>query len=351
MKKMFLFAAMASVALASCTTDESVFDAAKEQGKIEFVAANYVAQTRGGHGETTFSNEDFKVYAWEKGTNYALMDGVKMVKSGTAWATANSKTYYWPNKKALEFTAVSPADNDYVSVARTDVGVSTLTFKFDDSYVNPTNVNLMYADQVEQTYDYDATSNSEVALLFRHVLAKLKIVLAQKDPSPLENGVASYEVIVKDLSIEGIQNKGTLVVDETYMTAAKEDNANTIWSAPAGGATWTIFSSQTKNLKKDGNYVSTAADWENYYVMPQAVNGQVMKINYTVKTTFTSGTVATREYTRDVELKNIAAVTNWYTNKYITYTINISPAALVPITFSVEEEVWCEDVEGEAPVQ
>ena len=40
MKKMFLFAAMSSVAFASCTTDENVFDAAPKDGEIKFVAAN-----------------------------------------------------------------------------------------------------------------------------------------------------------------------------------------------------------------------------------------------------------------------------------------------------------------------
>ena len=62
MKKMFLFATLASVALASCTTDESVFDGAKAKGeKIEFAAANYAAQTRGSHGEDAFSNTSFSI--------------------------------------------------------------------------------------------------------------------------------------------------------------------------------------------------------------------------------------------------------------------------------------------------
>ena len=386
MKKMFLFAAMASVAFASCTTDESVFDAAKEQGKIEFVAANYVAQTRGGHdtnGYATFSNADFSVYSWEDGTNYDLMYNVGVTYADDACTV--SGTYYWPNKKAMDFTAVSPAaatgDDGVATVDRTSAGVSTITFEFANANDNTNETNLMYADEVTQTYDYDATSapnnDPKVALLFRHVLAKLKVVLTQKDPSTFEAGVKSYEVKVKSLKMSNIQECGKLVVDETYMNAAKTDNANTVWTLADNPVTteWTIhtnnegtslqkneFDAEGKLTKTAKNYESTAEDFVNYYVMPQTiteddattgdVEGQYITIEYDVVTTFTSGTVATRPYTRTIPLSKMKSdVANWYTNKYITYTINISPADLVPITFSVQEEHWCEEVKGSDNVE
>ena len=362
MKKMLLTAAMVSVALTSCVTDESFVDVAKKDGEIKFVAANYAAQSRGGHGEIDLANTGFTVYAWEDNQNYALMNGVQMAYTNNAWTPTDGKKYYWPNQVALDFTAVAPATNNFSTVTRSDAGVTTIKFDF-SSTANPTNVNLMYADYVNQSYDYDAASpNANVALLFRHVLAKLKVVLTQKDPAQNEDGVLSYEVKVKSLKISGIANKGSLTVDDAYVTDAKGDNANEVWSDASGSAEWSIYtgeySLQTNTVsagvlsKTATNLVSTdLTGHENYYVMPQTVSGQTLTVEYDVVTTFTSGSVATRPYEKTINLSAISAVTNWYTNKYITYTINISPADLMPITFSAKEENWCEDVNGSQDVK
>lgn len=376
MKKRLLTAAMVSVALASCVTDESLTDVGKQDAEIKFVAANYVAQTRGGHGEGAFSNDDFSVYAWEDKSTNTIMDAVQIEKQGNDFATSNGNSYYWPNDVTLDFTAVSPANNVYSDVERLytaatagvpEVESTTITFTFNEDNPNPTDVNLMYADYVSQTYDYDnPNSVAYVALLFRHVLAKLKVVLTQDDPDTHENGVKSYEVKVKNLTISGIRNEGSLTVDNDYVTAAQGDANITLWTNPAGNATWTIynndagFSLQTNSVdvqtgtltKTPTNFDSTNNGWENYYVMPQTmvepnaqadpvVVGQVLSVTYDVITKFVGGTTATKTFTKTVDLKDIDAITNWYANKFITYTINIQPANLTAITFTATEENWC----------
>ena len=383
MKKRLLTAAMVSVALASCVTDESLTDVGKQDGEIKFVAANYVAQTRGGHGAGAFSNDNFSVYAWEDKSTNTIMDAVRIDKQQVdgSFVTNDGKSYFWPNRVTLDFTAVSPAANVYSDVERSytaatneapEVESTTITFTFNEDNPNPTNVNLMYADYVSQTYDYDdPSSNASVALLFRHVLAKLKVVLTQDDPEPHENGVKSYEVKVKNLTISGIRNEGSLTVNNAYVDAAKGDENTTLWTSPAGNDTWTIynnnagFSLQTNSVdvqtgtltKTPTNFDSTNNGWENYYVMPQTmvkpnaqanpvVVGQVLSVTYDVITEFEEGTIATRTFTKTVDLKDITAITNWYANKFITYTINIQPANLTAITFTATEENWCTDHTG-----
>lgn len=346
---MFLFAAFAGIALASCTTDEEIFAPVNQGNEIEFVAANYVSQTRGGHGEATFSNENFAVYAWEEGTNKALMANVNVIQSGNSWKP-ESGTYYWPDNTFIDFTAISPSGNEaFTSVTRANDGSSSdIVVTFNDTYPNPTDVNLMFADTTKQKYVYPvnntAPSAPAVPMLFRHLLAKLKVVVNQASVTP-PAGIDSYVIKLTDLSFTGICDKGTLTVDNNYRTAAKGDNANTVWSSQEGSATWEII----KDTETELPYNTT----ENYYVMPQNITGaQKVVIEYDITTNFTSGTVTTSHKTRTIDLKDITTkVENWYTNKFITYTINISPADLAEITFTAEEEIWCEEVEGEENIK
>ena len=353
MKKMFLFAAFAGIALASCTTDEEIFAPVNQGNEIEFVAADYVHQTRGGHGETALESGSFGVYAWEYGTDDALMSNVEIAKNGNTWKPTTGK-YYWPDNTFVDFTAVYPFGNSaFTEVERVvteDEGELTstadITVEFNETYPNPTNVNLMYADLVKQKYTYptDATAASApaVPMLFRHLLAKLNVVVDQTDIE-CEGGVASYKITLNKVAFTGLYNQGSLTVDATYREAAKGDNANTIWEGQDGEATWNVFTG-TQDLSGDSKYKSTAT----YYVMPQNIDGtQKLVIEYTITTTFTNGTVATSPKTRTIALNDIeTSVENWYTNKSITYTVNISPAALAEITFSATEENWCEDEEN-----
>lgn len=362
MKKMFLFAAFAGIALASCTTDEEIFAPVNQGNEIEFVAADYVHQTRGGHDETALESGSFGVYAWEYGTTYdALMDNVEIAKNGTTWKPTTGK-YYWPDNTFVDFTAVYPYGNEaFTDVARVvtkdntgEVASSTadITVKFTRTYPNPADVNLMYADLVKQKYTYptDATAASApaVPMLFRHLLAKLNVVVDQTDIT-CEGGVASYEITLTKVAFTGLYNQGSLTVNAAYREAAKGDDANTIWEGQAGTATWNVFTG-TQDLSGDSNkYASTAT----YYVMPQEIDGtQKLEIEYTITTTFTNGTVAESQKTRTIALNAIKTkVENWYTNKSITYTVNISPADLEEITFTAEEEIWCEEVEGEENIK
>ena len=367
---MFLFAAMASVAFASCTTDESVFEGAKANGeKIEFVAANYAAQTRGSHDSIPLAGTNFKVYAWENGYNYALIDGETMNYVSSAWTAESGKTYYWPNNTTLDFTAVAPdtAVSTIATPARTDAGVTTIAFKYTSTNnANISTTNLMYADFISQAYNYDASPlpSTTVPLCFRHMMAKLNVVVTQQDPTTFENGVLAYEVKLKSVTFNNIYDEGNITVDAAYVAKAITDNANTIWSNQAGETSWTVMSSSGTSLQTntiDGtvpnkvltsktpvNYASNAV----YYAMPQQIVDGVQEIAvaYQVVTTFKSGTETTRDYTRTINLKDIAAVQNWYTNKNITYTINISPAKLTAITFSAHEENWCNEVTGEQDI-
>lgn len=362
MKKMFLFAAFAGIALASCTTDEEIFAPVNQGNEIEFVAADYVHQTRGGHEQTALESGSFGVYAWPYGTDDALMFNVEIAKNGTTWKPTGNNKYYWPDDTFVDFTAVYPYGNPaFTRVARVVtednegelISTADITVEFNGTKSNPTNVNLMYADLVTQKHVYDPTddpaaSAEAVPMLFRHLLAKLNVVVDQTDIE-CEGGVKSYEITLTKVAFTGLYDQGSLTVDAAYREAAKGDNANTIWANQDGEATWEVFTGEQDLSGNSNKYESNAT----YYVMPQKINGtQKLEIEYTITTTFTNGTVAESQKTRTIALNAIKTkVENWYTNKSITYTVNISPADLEEITFTAEEEIWCEEVKGEGNIK
>lgn len=343
MKKMFLFAAMASVALASCTTDESVFEGAKANGeKIEFAAANYAAQTRGEHDLGTFTNEDYQVWAINVDENdlaKALIKGVEVeYNSSTNVSTIKgvTNTYYWPNY-ALDFVATSPYGDPRVALTRAG-GVSTVKFTFDGTNANTTKTNLMIADYVSnQTYGVTGVGSASVALKFRHVLANLNVNVNQVNPTPLPTGIKGYNVTVNSLAFNNIQCEGSFTaVEDTYNGAT-----NYIWNLPTTPVktNWGII---TSPRSLEGSPFTTTAT--KYYVMPQDIANDVeLAISYTVTTRFTNDETSVKTFTPTVQLNTILdsssdPINKWQTNKNVTYTINIQPAALNAISFTVKEE-------------
>ena len=351
---MFLFAAFAGIALASCTTDEEIFAPVNQGNEIEFVAADYVHQTRASedpqeHDLTkTLSNADFSVWAWLTGTDAAHMDKVKVTYDADEKTWDVEGTYYWPDE-ALDFAAISPAADKRIAVNRTDGATTvTYTFKDEEGYRNDGKINLMHADTIKNK----KRGNGTVALGFRHALAKLNVVVNQnhvaKNDDPAKKGneadIKDYQVIVNSLSIENFNCYGTYTVTSNDQNIANDN----VWTNRSGDADWTILNNNPTPLVEDivdfanKDYKATYG-----YVMPQPIPADAeVIIDYDVVTVFKSGATSTTSRRKTVNLNEIkdgsgAAITHWYTNKVITYTFTINPQYdLTPITFSATEEEW-----------
>ncbi len=333
MKKMLFIAAVASVALASCTNDENTFEGVKNGREVSFVAADYANQSRAEHDiNLAFSNTDYKVWAWFNGGDEAYINAL-IVNADGSYA---GDTYYWPDE-ALDFAAVSPATDPRITVSRDAVGATTVTYKFDGVNENTTTTNLMHADFVEG----QTKTTPTVALGFRHALAKLNVVLHQNAVAvgSLPTGVSGYEVVLKNVRINGILCQGTFTV-----TANAQNTTDRVWDASTATTDWNILTSATQSIKA-ADYATTA----DYYVMPQTLaDATTITIDYDVIATLTSGGTSKLEKTATVELNDIYKagsatdkITDWFTNKVITYTFNINPTSeLTPIAFTAQEEEW-----------
>lgn len=349
MKKKFFFAALATIALASCTNDESVFEGIAQGDEINFEVAKYTPQTRADEHETGAAfTENVTIWSWYDGNSTEVIPGDIYAPNNNAFTTGNK--YYWPvDDKSLDFVAVptSLVGTDYFTrPTRTSNGETKLTFELDgNTYYHTTNL------MTTQVLTGNRTERS-VALLFRHLLANLKINVKQKERA---NADARWNVTVNSITLNGLHNKGTVVIDDAWTAA--NDGTDCAWDETVleqGNSTWNVTSAQDWSLYNDTNPATTvlAADAaaknysssETFYILPQNLVNQTITIKYTIVTDYLGNptqpnTVET--YTKTFNLAGISNIYAWYMNKVITYNISIDPSeTLTPIRFDVNEEVW-----------
>ena len=366
MKKKFLFAAMASIAFASCTTDEKVFDGTDESNESRFTAAQYSAQSRAEHDPGAVFNQDVTIWSWYNGKggneNTVIAGDVYNRTYNSTGGFTNGNNYYWPvNGTKLDFVSV-PTDMlvylDGGVPTRDNSGNTSLTFNIDkdDNYHNH---NLM-TTQVLQ----NLSSGSAVPLLFRHLFAKIKVNVSQK--VRIVNNEARWTVTLKSLKFIGLHDKGTVIINNAWTAAnGGTDCAWASTEAQAANATdesrvWTIFSGSkdlytfttepTPGSAEDKTATGTEAAFaftDDYYMLPQELLAGVQKvvISYDITTDYlgnpTQPNTTVSYDNQEFNLSSVAGVTQWFMNKVITYNISIDPSeTLTPITFTVNEEEW-----------
>lgn len=189
MKKFFLLAAMAGVALTGCVKTESEVAVKSDSNRIVFDNPVVSSVTRALIDGTEYpTNVPFSVYAQYKnddtGENLLYMNNVttKYVRStpGTnqeSWVPEGN--YYWPKQGDLSFAAYSPAaaQDAFTSVAWTDAAGFTFTGFNAVTNNDATKLyDLMYSDYVArqtQANENDHEKYYGIQLIFRHALSAL----------------------------------------------------------------------------------------------------------------------------------------------------------------------------------
>lgn len=225
MKKLLFLAALSSVALASCVSDESPSIDATPSGKaISFNAPVMYSQTKAVAGEigTAYDkNEEFRVYAvwtldpctnWSAGTWYmndsgkgvevAYTDVINDATAGTgAWTP--TPNYYWPKNGYLTFAAYSPADANG-SFSYSSQGLAISDFEVDGTASKQ--YDLMYSDRAYNKTTSEGGLNTTydgVDIKFYHALSSIKFKVKLKDD------YTGTTIKVKKISIYSIEKKGT----------------------------------------------------------------------------------------------------------------------------------------------
>ena len=388
MKKYFIIAAAAVVAMAACSKNEVEFNATSDTNKIGFEVANYSAQTKANVALTNaedglyqfhtyayqfpklgdaveFMNDN--VYAWDNAATPAK------VTTGTGiykWATEND--YFWPKTGYINFYSYAGTQAPAETVS-TDKKTVTL------SYTEKTiayNDNILVADAAlrfnanQETYKVDGTESSAhvtkgVPTLFRHMLAKLYMDVKIQIPEEKKSANTIWKVEVLDnYDIDGNSaiadneksqiypvNMGTLTLENVDALAAdaalntteqqwtRTQTGNDVVSGWKPGNTNELIQlHQESVLTLPVNTLTTdpvqLLAWRT--VMPQLTENVAFKLIYKVQAFH--GETKFMEEIRTVGIDAAAdlhdlmkgastnySIDKWESNKKITYHIIIDP--------------------------
>lgn len=273
MKKFFILAAAALVAIAACSKNEAD-TAAYEQSRV--INFNTVANkaTKAPISGTVYSYdlpsfgvfasylEKNKTWAANKASATRYMDDVEVSFNDTKDIWAPASTYYWPLEGSLTFIAYSPK-----AAATATFAEATGTLTLSAFTVNTTvadQVDLLYssvnADRtMNESYYVDGgnSKNSETAEGDKGVNIKFKHALAQ--------------VIFKAKAADDVFDAGmSFKIDTLFVNAASTADNMTVVNPADGDAAATITT--WTNPKTNANFVVRADDFPNATVAAGAAN-------------------------------------------------------------------------------
>ena len=395
MKKLFILAAAAIVAMAACSKVETIDNT--PDSPICFTVVNHLQlKTR---ADVTYpTTVPFGTFAWwtaDDWTNIAAdQTFVFMNNEQISWHSISASTsevwapenmYYWTKTGKITFASYSPytaagTDKGYNEIPKYNV---TKGFLFNDyTIVNNTDVDLMWANlaaNCTKTTNTDGTevtndSNPEggyagVPTIFNHALCQVGFAfraIGTKNPN-----VSDIKIEVTDVDILNIDNKGSFTQIPAVTTPATPrwatDHEHYVANydyAPAEALVLDLLDGSNANVVNANNYtplLKNATDTDPYtrILLPQALletahatianalediattGDQKLVVKYTVKVKYTSAPDdwATEDVVSTVRLNN-GNITAWADNQSITYRISINPYATIPVTFDPAITDW-----------
>lgn len=259
MKKYFIIAVAAVVALAACTKNNPD-DAAYQQNRV--INFNTVAglATKAPISGTTYSYDapEFGVFAYylqsgdwntsaANSSAVSYMDDVEIAFDDTKDIWAPSSTYYWPLEGKLTFIAYSP--KSAATATFSNAGVLTLT-NFTVASTVADQVDLLYSaiaadkTQNEAYYtDSDNSKNSETAgdnkgvnIAFKHALSQ--VIFKAKAADDVYDAGLSFKV--DNITVNAASTATSMTV--TNPTTAQLASAITTWNTPGTNANFVVRS-------------------------------------------------------------------------------------------------------------
>lgn len=344
MKKFFLFAAMAGVALTGCVKTESEVAVKSDSNRIVFDNPVVSSVTRALIDGTEYpDNVPFSVYAQykndETGEDLLYMNNVTTEYSPTS-PSENGKpswtpvgNYYWPKQGELSFAAYSPtaAQDAFTSVAWTNAAGFTFTGFNAVTNNDATKLyDLMYSDYVanqKQANEQDYTQYYGIQLTFRHALSALVF----KAKTEEDYGA---DAVIKITKIEVLSPVGSGDLSVTNDTGSRA-----IWTPGADVASMAVT-----GVTGATQLTNTEVPQGNEMLMvPQTFDGDVkVKITYTMQMA-TSAAPVTHTYEKalnsleESDGASTVAHDGWDASRRYTYNIIIG---LDRIYFAPQVEDW-----------
>ena len=364
MKKFFMFAAMASVAFASCVKNDAP-ELSLGQAEVSFEvpmcapAVKSVTEVT----ESTFTS-DFKVWGYftaaQQGTFSSAglyMNQVNIKLTDGVWKSSEGK-YYWPNNGYLTFIGYAPASestNGTYSVTDAGLNIEGYTVgaaadvDFLVSQVSYNNTKPL--SDGNHTYP---TYGNGAQIIFEHALSSIQFTMR----TPVD---ANTYLVVKKIEIHKAVNKGNftqgLSADYTQMTASTYAGGvtNNGWTPSTDAAdkvTYVAYEDATgilltANKVYTNNAVEQTLNKTDLILLPQDLTGLTVEVTFTLQNKTmaeANPVVAPIEQKVTANLKQDGGVERWLRGKRYTYNLTVN---LDELTFDPEVSAWVDGAPSE----
>ena len=321
-----MFAAMASVAFASCVKNEPL--ATLEQGDLITFEVPVVAPATKATGTVEYpGTEKFVLYGWyhasswdvNAGNNAGVMyiPGVNVSKHGEESYFRPNDFYYWPKTGNLSFFAYSPAallsDKDgnlSANCNESTIPSVNLTYTVPSAQANQ--VDLLYSDWAlnKSKEDYvtlpdNLGAYNGVEIVFNHALSAVLFNL-----QTTEKAKNLYKI--HSVSLSGLHGTSTLT----------STPATTSWGELSYPATYAI----TPYKDQDHVLDVTAKSSDMFMLLPQSLEGAKLTIRYSLlnpgdRTTWISQEPKELSLNTATNILDKSAITAWESGRKYTYNL------------------------------
>lgn len=345
MKKLFFIAAIASVALVSCTKNEVAPSA--QQDEITFLAPVVGAQTKvnGLIGATYNKGESFDVWCVHNTSDISVWDGtVYFSDTKATWNSglggwALEKKYYWPATGKLSFVAMSPSIANTTTYDKTN-GFS-ITTAWSQGADENTIVDLMYSEPAfnKAKADYtgyeettgDKNSYKGVDITFKHALSYITF----KVKTAAEYATTDFRL--KSITLSGVYTTGTFI--QKHATDPWTESTSNVGEYVAFDYSRVIPGSDPATtfgeLVFDNDPAVTVPETsgKEIILLPQALTAgkQKITVNYEISTDGKAIDAADKVWipqTQFADLKN-SLVDEWEMGKKYVYTLSIGMQEII----------------------
>lgn len=312
--KKFMFAAMAALAITSCSQNEEL-EAPSQSSEINFTPV-VSKSTRAVITENAHFNE-FTAYGYAHDEVFdgtfttTVMDG-GIFKKADNWATTGH--YYWPTSGFVSFFAYAGATVNKSNYVATSVVGSRPTLTYTVLSDITKQEDLVVAQKTGQQ------KQNEVALTFKHALTQVYFKVKGTDSN------VTYDVSL--IAIKGAFKTGTF----TYGTVPETSIGS--WGNLAGISDTYSFDPAITGLQGEGDAtILNDASTQVLMLMPQELDDKV-----TVEVTYT----AVKE---GVEIHSDSAPTvikltgDWNAGQKLAYTLTLSGDA-INLTGTADDNSW-----------
>lgn len=287
MNKAIYFVAAASLALASCSNDETL-----DMGNQKGISFRTVAGLNSRVAEVTQSNlKGMSVTAYENGADAAYFTYVNYTREGQTNTFVSNPEYNWLRGKTLNFLALATSADTWTAAKTVAFDKTTNTYKTILTDYTPESDISKHQDLMIGTAS--GTENNDAKgldLTLKHILSQIEV--------RAKNTNTAYVYSIKGVRIVAVKGTGTYTSTETTPWTPKENSR----------VKYEVVYDDAKELTAEVSVMK--AEGDNAMLIPQGVTGWVAGAGMETANDFDS-------YTGGTYISLLLNVKSASTGKYI----------------------------------